>query len=286
MLEIEKITKSFGDHSVLREVSFSVEDGRIYGLIGKNGAGKTTLLRIAAGLLPADSGECRAGAAGGKELARVGYLPDIPSFFDDLSAKEYLDFLLMNGNLPGACARREDLLKLAGLKGKERIRRMSRGMKQRLGIAAALVSNPAVLLLDEPTSALDPEGRFEFMELLNGLKGRGKSIVLSTHILTDMERICDKAGFLHGGIIQREIKVHDMQEGDENRWEIVFESEVKLPVYDKEKLSVSPARKGVYLFETEEQKYLLAYLAKVPSQIRSIQNKRRSLDEIFQEVCR
>lgn len=285
MLEVKKIRKSFGAHFVLRDVSFSVEDGRIYGLIGKNGAGKTTLLRIAAGLLQADAGECRASAEGSKEPVRVGYLPDIPSFFDYLSAKEYLDFLLMNKG-PMAFAKRENLLKLAGLKGNERIHRMSRGMKQRLGIAAALVSDPAVLLLDEPTSALDPEGRLEFMELLNGLKDKGKSIILSTHILTDMERICDKAGFLQGGMIQREVKVYELKEGEENRWEIVFESEGKLPVYDRERLSVSPVQNGTYLFETEDQNYLLMYLAKVPFKIRSIQNKRRSLDEIFQEVCR
>ena len=166
MLCINGIAKSFGDHSVLKDASFSVGKGEIYGLIGENGAGKTTLMNIISGLSAADAGSFFVG----KEdlpLKRVGYLPDVPSFFDYLSTKEYIDFLLMNTRK--ANTKRDQLLTLVGLKGNERIRIMSRGMKQRLGIAAALVTNPDVLLLDEPTSALDPMGRHELMEIMKQL---------------------------------------------------------------------------------------------------------------------
>ena len=286
MLEIRDISKSFGGRPVLREVSFSVKKGQIYGLIGKNGAGKTTLLTIVAGLAKADSGECQVDGTARAGAARIGYLPDIPAFFDYLSTREYMDFLLMNRRNKAACERRNELLKLAGLTGKEKIHSMSRGMKQRLGIAAALVSDPTVLLLDEPTSALDPEGRHELMELLKVLKGRGKCIILSTHILADMERVCDRVGFLHKGRIQKELDVRELEEGEQNRWEITFEPGVRLPDYEKEKLAIEEMDGGTYVFKTSAQKYLLEYLLRLPARIRAIRNKRRSLDEIFQEVCR
>ena len=263
MLEIRDISKSFGGRPVLREVSFSVKKGQIYGLIGKNGAGKTTLLTIVAGLAKADSGECQVDGTARAGAARIGYLPDIPAFFDYLSTREYMDFLLMNRRNKAACE-----------------------MKQRLGIAAALVSDPTVLLLDEPTSALDPEGRHELMELLKVLKGRGKCIILSTHILADMERVCDRVGFLHKGRIQKELDVRELEEGEQNRWEITFEPGVRLPDYEKEKLAIEEMDGGTYVFKTSDQKYLLEYLLRLPARIRAIRNKRRSLDEIFQEVCR
>ena len=122
--------------------------------------------------------------------------------------------------------KRDQLLTLVGLKGNERIRIMSRGMKQRLGIAAALVTNPDVLLLDEPTSALDPMGRHELMEIMKQLREDGKTIILSTHILADMERVCDKVGFLHNGSIQREVRINDLLSGREDTWEITFDCSI------------------------------------------------------------
>ena len=283
MLHIENITKSFDSHHVLRGVSFSVQDGEIYGLIGKNGAGKTTLMNIIAGLSTADGGSFTA-ADGESAPCHVGYLPDIPAFFDHLSAQEYLDFLLMNRSR--VSHRRAQLLQLVGLKGKEKIKSMSRGMKQRLGIAAALVTDPKVLLLDEPTSALDPMGRHELMEILNQLKKEGRSIVLSTHILADMERVCDKVGFLHDGIIQNEVRVRDLLSGKQDAWEIRFEKPCALPPWDASLVTAQQTGEGTYLFETTNQKYLLRYLAELPATIASIKNKALSLDDLFEEVCK
>ena len=281
MLCINGIAKSFGDHCVLKDVSFSVGRGEIYGLIGKNGAGKTTLMNIISGLSAADAGSFFVEKKESPSK-RVGYLPDIPSFFDYLSTKEYLDFLLMNTRK--ANEKRDQLLTLVGLQGNERIRIMSRGMKQRLGIAAALVTNPDVLLLDEPTSALDPMGRHELMEIMRQLREDGKTIVLSTHILADMERVCDKVGFLHDGLIQREVRIHELLSGRNDTWEVTFDHELS-DVPQDSAIVISRIDQTKYTFQSNDQKRLLYYLSQLPATIVSIKNKATTLDDLFEEVC-
>ena len=282
MLNVNSITKSFENHKVLNGVSFSINNGEIYGLIGKNGAGKTTLMNIIAGLSKSDEGSYSIGEE--TATSSIGYLPDIPAFFDYLTAQEYIDFLLMNVDRTNE--RKTHLLQLVGLKGNEKIKSMSRGMKQRLGVASALVTDPQVLLLDEPTSALDPQGRHELMEILKQLKADGRSIVLSTHILADMEMVCDKVGFLHNGVIKNEIRVSELLSGEQDSWEIEFEAELEFPAHNETALCVTPTGEKSYLFETADQKYLLQYLASLPKKIVSIRNKAISLDELFEEVCK
>lgn len=282
MLTVNGITKSFENHKVLNGVSFSINNGEIYGLIGKNGAGKTTLMNIIAGLSKSDEGSYSIGDE--TATSSIGYLPDIPAFFDYLTAQEYIDFLLMN--VDRTKERKTHLLQLVGLNGNEKIKSMSRGMKQRLGVASALVTDPKVLLLDEPTSALDPQGRHELMEILKQLKADGRSIVLSTHILADMEKVCDKVGFLHNGVIKNEIRVSELLSGEQDSWEIEFEAELEFPAHNETALCVTPTGEKSYLFETADQKYLLQYLASLPKKIVSIRNKAISLDELFEEVCK
>lgn len=281
MLKVEGITKRFENHKVLNGVSFSISNGEIYGLIGKNGAGKTTLMNIIAGLSKSDEGTCSTGNE--CNVSNIGYLPDIPAFFDYLTAQEYIDFLLMNADRTNK--RRTYLLQLVGLNGNEKIKSMSRGMKQRLGVAAALVTDPKVLLLDEPTSALDPQGRHELMEVLKQLKADGCSIVLSTHILADMEKVCDKVGFLHDGVIKKEVWIGELLTGKQDSWEVEFETGLELPVYDNSAMCITPISTKVYVFESANQKYLLQYLTSLPAKIMSIRNKSLSLDELFEEVC-
>lgn len=282
MLNVNSITKSFENHKVLSGVSFSINNGEIYGLIGKNGAGKTTLMNIIAWLSKPDEGSYSIGNESTTD--NIGYLPDIPVFFDYLTAQEYIDFLLMNTDRTNE--RRTHLLQLVGLKGNEKIKSMSRGMKQRLGVAAALVNDPEVLLLDEPTSALDPQGRHELMEILKQLKADGCSIVLSTHILADMEKVCDKVGFLHDGVIKNEVWVSELLLGKQEAWKIEFETVFELPTYNKTAMFIVPTSEKSYVFETADQKYLLQYLASLPAKIVSIRNKAISLDELFEEVCK
>ena len=206
ILRLEHVEKSFGTLEVIRDVSFTVGERSVFGLIGKNGAGKTTTMKMILGLLKASGGEItvcgeRVAYGSSKTNRFIGYLPDVPEFYGFMRPKEYLKLC---GEISGLNAletrtRSLELLELVGLGGVNRkIGGFSRGMKQRLGIAQALLGNPALLICDEPTSALDPVGRKEILDILSIAKARA-SIVFSTHILSDVERICDEIGILDGG---------------------------------------------------------------------------------------
>lgn len=205
-LNIKGLKKNFGETKVIRELSFAVPEHSVFGFIGKNGAGKTTTMKMILGLLKADAGEIevfgeKVSYGETKTNRFMGYLPDVPEFYSYMTAAEYLKLC---GEITGLSAaeirkRSGELLELVGLvDSKKRIGGYSRGMKQRLGIAQALLGNPRLLLCDEPTSALDPVGRKEILDILFKLKGR-TTVIFSTHILTDVERICDRVGVLNGG---------------------------------------------------------------------------------------
>ena len=208
MLRIDNLKKRFGDKEVLKGVSFSVPEGSVFGFIGKNGAGKTTTMKAVLGLLQPDEGEIRVARQkviyGQTSTNKViGYLPDVPEFYGFMTAKEYLNFC---GEITGMekkelAARRDELLQLVGLfDERHRIKGFSRGMKQRLGIAQALLSGPKLLICDEPTSALDPVGRKDILDILRAVKEQ-TTVLFSTHILSDVERICTEVAFLDEGVI-------------------------------------------------------------------------------------
>ncbi|WP_225046753.1 ABC transporter ATP-binding protein [Lacticaseibacillus kribbianus] len=209
LVELNHVTKSFGDQTVLADLSLAVPEGSIYGFVGENGAGKTTTMKLILGLLQRDAGSItfagnpvhygRAAAASG-----IGYLPDVPEFYSELTPTEYLRLC---GQLTGIPHRElggriTAMLETVGLpNNRRRIRGFSRGMKQRLGVAQALLARPRLLIADEPTSALDPVGRREFLDLLASLRGT-TTILFSSHILDDVARICDQVGILHAGRLQ------------------------------------------------------------------------------------
>ena len=281
MITIRDIKKSFGANNVLRGLNCTIDEGSIYGLIGKNGAGKTTLMNIMAGLSKADSGEVEYNKG-----SKVGYLPDLPNFFDYLTTDEYLDFLLMDKNP----ARRDELLKTVGLPKGAKVKTMSRGMKQRLGIAAVLVNDPDVILLDEPTSALDPSGRNDVKDILLELKAKGKTVILSTHILADMDSICDKAGFLSQGVIAREVNVKEESQ-IKKEMVISFTTEPDLKTlynYTQKIIVVDPKTIRIVLDEEDKaasQKKVFEGLTKLPQEVSYISTVTLSLDNIFREVC-
>ena len=208
VLAIQNLKKNFGSKEVLCGIDLSVPEHSIFGFIGKNGAGKTTTMKAMLGLLKPDSGEiCVVGEKvrfGQTDTNRyVGYLPDVPEFYSFMTPLEYLTLCGEIGRMEKAdiLTRSKELLELVGL-GREhrRIKGFSRGMKQRLGIAQALLNRPKLLICDEPTSALDPAGRKEILDIL--LAAREQTTVLfSTLILSDVERICTEAAFLNNGKI-------------------------------------------------------------------------------------
>ncbi len=236
MIKAKNIKKTYGSNRVLRSLCLEVNRGEVYGLVGKNGVGKTTLLSILCGLVDTDGGFCEIDGkvVDDKILGSgvVGYLPDVPAFFENLTVEEYLKFL--SDGLGNNDVKREvELIDKMGLTPKTVIRKLSRGNRQKLGIAAAVLAGPKVLLLDEPMSALDPMGRRDVAELIRSLKAEGMTIILSTHILSDLEQLCDRVGFLHEGIIAREVDFSKEAEL-RNRYVITFEKEAKL---DCDKLS-------------------------------------------------
>jgi len=243
ILSIENLSKVFGTNKVIDDITFSVPEHSIFGFIGQNGAGKTTTMKMVLGLLKPTSGNikvCGEHVTYGQNKTNkyIGYLPDVPEFYGYMKPYEYLKLC---GEITGLSSKEiksksEELLTLVGLENANRkIGGFSRGMKQRLGIAQALLNEPKLLICDEPTSALDPRGRKEILDLLYLVKGK-TTVVFSTHILSDVERICDHIALLNNGKLAlsgtlSEIKSQHKQDG----LLIEFASRT-----DKEKFTASP----------------------------------------------
>ncbi len=208
-IQADALTKVYGPKRALDAVDLSVEEGSIFGFLGPNGAGKTTMLRLMTGLARPTSGSVRVlgqdvVSSGNAVRAEIGFLPDVPAFYGWMAAEDFLRFAGGLFGLGGTALneRVEMLLDLAGLSGvKTKIDGYSRGMKQRLGVAQALINAPRLLLLDEPTSALDPMGRKDVLDMIVSLRGR-TTVFFSTHILGDVERVCDSVAILdHGRVV-------------------------------------------------------------------------------------
>lgn len=207
-IEINQLSKSFGERKILDAISFVVPKGSVVGFVGENGAGKTTTMKLILGLLKSDSGQitvCDEPVVYGNAQTnrKIGYLPDVPQFYSFMTATEYLNFC---GKISGLgkqlTSRIDEILQLVNLeKNTKKISSYSRGMRQRLGLAQALLSKPEILICDEPTSALDPLGRKAFLDLLLAIK-QETTVLFSSHILSDVEQISDYVAILHQGKIK------------------------------------------------------------------------------------
>lgn len=218
-IEIVGLSKVYGDTRALDGVNLTVPQGSVFGFLGPNGAGKTTTLRILTGLANPTTGTAHilghdVTSADNDVRADIGFLPDVPGFYPWMTAPEFLRFAGGLFGLTGDVleARVEALLGLAGLTGvKQKVGGYSRGMKQRLGVAQALINSPKILMLDEPTSALDPIGRKEVLDMLSALAGR-TTVFFSTHILSDVERVCDTVAILHKGVVVTQAPINELKE--------------------------------------------------------------------------
>ena len=210
-VEVNSIRKEFGTVVAVNDVSFSLEEGQVLGLIGPNGAGKTTLLRILATVLRPTSGSIRVlGYDSAKEYLairkHIGFLPDFFNLYNDLTLRECLEFFARAYSVkPDTIAKRiNEVLEYVDLEGKRNsfIRHLSRGMVQRMGVAVLLVHDPDVYLLDEPASGLDPKARIQLREVLKRLSSEGKTIIISSHILTELSGFCSHIALMNeGGIV-------------------------------------------------------------------------------------
>lgn len=204
MVKIRNLKKSFKGFPVLRGLNMDINAGDVYGFLGRNGCGKTTTMNIICGVLEKDSGEI---TLGGGNPVTIGYLPESPSIFPYMTAREYLEYIAACAEYDGDIAKRaSEVLEIVGLReaADRRTKGFSRGMTQRLGMGAAIIKSPELLIFDEPTSALDPQGRSEVIAIIDRLKGMGSTIVLSTHILSDVERVANRIGIVNGGMIAEE----------------------------------------------------------------------------------
>lgn len=235
ILELQGICKSFRTGflgvrtPVLKNLDLTVEAGEVYGFLGHNGAGKSTSMKVILGLLKPDAGTVRVFGKDGADRdtrARIGYLGEEVGLYPHNNAGEALALLGELFRMPRAeaRARADELIELVGLadKRKMKIRHYSKGMKQRLGIATALMNDPDLLLLDEPYSGLDPVGRKQLRELLIALKQQGKTILMSSHIVPDVEAVCDRVGILSGGKLARVMDLHEVYAGDNREVEVTI----------------------------------------------------------------
>ena len=212
MLKVTDVCKKYGKYEVLKQMSFTVPKGSIYGLVGRNGAGKTTIMRIISGLQKPTSGKVEYGFDQ-KGYGKIGALVELPSIYSSKSARENLIFQYINLGLKIDDSV-DELLKLVSLDntGKKKAGRFSLGMRQRLGIAMAMAGNPDMLILDEPINGLDPQGIIEIRDLLQRLnREKGITIIISSHILTELSKLATNFAFVEGGEVVKEVTTEDVE---------------------------------------------------------------------------
>ncbi len=214
---------------ILHGISFEVMRGEVFGFVGPNGAGKTTTLKVLMGLVRANGGEASILGHDVRETAyrrEIGFLPENAYFYDYLTGRELLDFYARLSGVPaaGRAARVETLLEWVGLThaADARIQTYSKGMAQRVGIAQALVHDPSVIFLDEPMSGLDPIGRKQIRDLILRMRSEGKTVFMNTHILSDVEMVCDRVAILVDGRIRYQGRTEELLTSDEHPCEIVL----------------------------------------------------------------
>jgi len=301
-IETRGLTKQFGTYKAVDDLNLNVPTGSICGFLGRNGAGKTTTIKMLVGLAKPTGGSISLMGTKRKfgycDNSNIGYLPDVPNFYNHMTAAEYLNFCgqLYNTDSKKRRSRVEALLKQVDLFGtKTRISGFSRGMKQRLGIAQALMNEPDVIFLDEPVSALDPIGRHELINIVRSLRG-SVTVFLSTHILSDVEDVCDYALIIEKGKLLVEDTVENIKKqhatdtanirlcytADSGKFAALMQTQTNLTAEE-----LAPAEflvRGMELRELNKQ--ILPALAQADIAIESYRAHVPSLEDIFLEVTR
>lgn len=291
LLQTRALTKQYGRHRAVDQVSMHIKKGAIYGFIGRNGAGKTTTLRMISGLASPTAGEIELFGCRGRELSRirsrVGCLIEGPGLYGSMSARDNLKMKCM---LLGVYKRgyEEELLDIVGLGGvgKKPVKRYSLGMKQRLGIALALVGEPDLLVLDEPINGLDPQGIAEVRDTVLKLnRERNMTILISSHILEELSKIATDYGIIHNGTLLQELTNEELMEKCSERLEVTLDDpERAVPVMDRlgiKRYQVAD-REHIYIFERlEESAALNMAFAKAGIPVRGISVTNEELETYF-----
>ena len=296
ILTIKGLKKSFGDKKVLGGLDLSVPEHSVFGFVGRNGAGKTTTMKAVLGLLKPDNGDifvCGEQVVYGQTSTNkyIGYLPDVPNFYSFMTAREYLALCgeSLGMSKKDVIERSNELLAMVGLSDENhRIKGYSRGMKQRLGIAQALLARPKLLICDEPTSALDPIGRKEILDILLSVKDQ-TTVIFSTHILSDVERICTDVALLNDGIIAMQGTVDQLKSA--HKTEVfhveMFDNDGAKLLLDAFGDAQLDANDTLIFSGGEEQLFLVMdYLKQNRIPFRKIERATASLESLFVEVVK
>ena len=298
-LRIEGLTKEFrlglGRKRVvaLDHLDLEVEQGEIFGFLGHNGAGKTTTIKLLLGLLFPTAGRAWILGRPIEDVSvkqHVGFLPEAPYFYEYLTAEEFLTFYgQLFGLDPASLVKRVgELLEMVGLADAHRLplRKFSKGMLQRIGLAQALINDPALVILDEPMSGLDPIGRRDVRDIILGLKGEGKTVFFSTHILPDVEMICDRVGILVKGRLRAVGTVHELVGTSAVKSvEIVVEGMAPIGVQEVERLGGTVMKKGdqvlIRLDDDVQVNAVLGLIRQHRGRLISLVPHKRSLEDLF-----
>jgi ABC-2 type transport system ATP-binding protein len=303
VIEIDGLTKDYEVGLLkkrrvraLDQLSLTIRRGEIFGFLGPNGAGKTTTLKLLMRLIYPTAGTARILGQPIEDVAthaRIGYLPENPYFYDYLSGRELLEYsgALFSLSKPQARRRAAELLNLVGLDGERadrQLRKYSKGMLQRIGIAQALVNDPEIVFMDEPMSGLDPIGRREIRDLLLALRRQNKTIFFSSHILSDVETLCDRAAIMTSGKLLRCGTVEELTAQDATTLEIIavgadlaaFNAQ-RQAIASLQSLSSTPSGIQILIDDEADIERTLALIRQCNGHLISINPKRRTLEDIF-----
>jgi ABC-2 type transport system ATP-binding protein len=295
-IQVEKLTKIYGTQRALDEISFEAKQGEILGFLGPNGAGKSTTMKILTGYIPQTSGIAKVcgfdvSTQTMEVKKHIGYLPELNPLYTDMFVKEYLMFSAeVQGLGKDAKSRVDEMIERVGLslERKKKIGQLSKGYKQRVGLAQAMLHNPKVLILDEPTSGLDPNQVVEIRELIKEI-GKDKTVLLSTHIMQEVESMCNRVIIINHGKIVADDNIAALQQQSKHELTIVveFKNEVKE--------SILKNIEGVKVIKQKGKKYLLKCSADVREQVSTISSQQGwvllsmsleedSLESVFQKL--
>ena len=302
MLKIEQLKKRFGQIVALDGLNMSVEEGTLYGFVGPNGAGKTTTIKILTGLLLPDGGTVTIDGIDvtkepRKVMEKIGYVPDFFGVYDNLKVEEYMEFFASCYGILGLKARRRCMMLLEQVRLDEKagfyVEGLSRGMKQRLSLARALIHNPSILIMDEPTAGLDPRTRFEFRQILKELRDQEKTIFISSHILPELAEVCTDIGILDQGKVVLEGAMTDILsqinvsspltisiKGSKEEALSVLRSHSKVETITIRQEDIVVNFKG----DRQEEIILLQQLIEAGTKIYGFVRERGNLESVFMEI--
>lgn len=297
-ITVNNLTKTYGLQNAVNNISFTIEKGEIVGFLGPNGAGKSTTMKIITGYIPSTAGTATVcgitvDESNNETKKKIGYLPEANPLYFDMYVREYIDFITNIHAVKNKKQKIEEVIKTVGLtvEANKKIGQLSKGYKQRVGLAAALIHDPEVLILDEPTSGLDPNQIVEIREVIKKL-GQNKTVLFSSHILQEVQAICDRVIIINKGKIVADDSLNNLQKGNSDEHIVLVSFKETININELQSLQdvtgIEQLQTSVFKLKTKNpeqvRKQLLELSLKNNLNIVSLQSERNSLEEIFKTL--